>query len=408
MKKRLLANYPALQNRNFRLFFFGQLVSFTGTWIQGAAQGWLVFQLTHSAFAVGFTGFMLLAPTMCLAPFGGVVVDRFRTRAVLYCTTTLGMLQAFVFAALVATGHVTPALINALAFALGLINALDAPARHTCIPEIVEADILPSALAMQSTLVNLGLIMGSSAAGFLVAYVGMAATFFVNGISFLPVLITLALMDGAVLRKKRNGGSFSAGARYAAGNERVRLLLGLIGFSMALGYPYRTMLPAIAREVLHVGPEKFGFLMAAPGVGSILGALIVSRASKRLPIRRFVIASILALGATLVAFSFTRSFALAAAIVPFAGAALTVNNSTLRSALRSLVQGEMPEMLGRVTGFDVMMFFGGSAVGNFLVGWAAEGIGVMPAIGACGLVLIILGKSISSRKGALTPIIERA
>jgi len=390
----LLRTYPALQDRNLRLFFLGWVISSAGTFLQGAAQGWLVYQMTHSALAVGITGGLLMVPTMLLAPFGGVIIDKFNTRRVLYVTQLLGMAQAFTLGALVVTGHASLAAINLLALALGVINGLDAPARHTWITELANEDILRSATALNSLIVNVGLALGPSVGGFLVEKVGMGGAFFVNGLSFVAVIATLFFMRVDHLPGKRNGksfGMFLPGVRYAASDPGIRFLLCLSGTAIFLGLPYRTIIPAVAKEVFHLGPTGYGWLYAAPGFGAIIGATIASRYSGRRSVKLFIIGGIFVTGASLIVFSMMNTFYWGMLALVFSGAGVVGASTTIRTTLREIVKRKMPAMLGRVTGIDVALFFGGVAFGNFAIGGLSKWFGVQAAITCSGVALLLLG-----------------
>ena len=201
----LLKTYPAFRSRDFCLYFFGQGISFVGTWMQVVAQGWLMYQLTGSAFAVGMVNFLGVIPVVAIAPFGGTIVDRTSTRFVLLITSLLGITQAGLFYGLFATGHLSPTGVCLMAFAWGVINGFDTPARYVCIVEVVRLDILSSAKALNGMLVSLGFILGPSIAGMVIASKGVGATFFWNMLSFVPILVLIFVMKLKPREKRMRG-----------------------------------------------------------------------------------------------------------------------------------------------------------------------------------------------------------
>jgi predicted MFS family arabinose efflux permease len=399
MRSRILRTYPALENRDFRIFFIGQVISFGGTWLQNAAQLWLVFLVTHSAFAVGMTGFLLFVPTMVIAPFGGVIVDKIGTRKVLYVTQVLAIIQSVLFGIVILTGHATLPVINVLVFSLGLINAFDATGRHTLTMQIVGKELIPSAMALGETLMSVGVILGSSAAGILIATIGIASTFFVNAATFVPVIVSLHLIsqpdEVPERRSERSLKMFSSGISYIVSDRKIRSLLALVGITIFFGFPYRTLMPVIAREIFRVGSVGFGWLCAAPGIGAFMGAMIFSRNVKRWPLTRFILFGYALMAIALIALSLTSNFAIGMMEIALAGAGLTFATAALPSLLRQLAN---KQMLGRVVGIDVAIFYGGLALGNFTVGWLAERSGLTHAIASSGLIILVLGLSLFSSR----------
>lgn len=274
---RFLNVYPAFENRSFRLLFWTQCISFAGSWLQTVAQGWLVFQMTHSAFLVGFVAFLVIIPTVFFAPIGGTIADRFSIRTILTWTTWLGVLQAATFGALFMSGHLSLNMIYALSFAWGTLNGFDSPARYAGVTKMVKGELVASAMALNSILVNIGFMVGPAIAGILIAKTGIGTTFFVNAASFLPIAAALPQLDFGVRPvwgREAPFRPFAAtieGMRYASSHAAIGLLLAILGMVAIFGIAYRAMLPVVASEVLHICPEGFGWLSAAPGVGALVG-----------------------------------------------------------------------------------------------------------------------------------------
>ncbi len=293
------------------------------------------------------------------------------------------------------TEHTSIAVINALVLALGIINALDAPARHMLVAKVVGRELIPSAMALGETLMSVGVMLGSSAAGILIATIGIAPTFFVNAATFLAVIISLYLMDGQPtgVQEKRNQNPFrmfSSGVRYIIAERNIRSLLLLVGVTIFFGFPYRTLMPTIAKDIFGVGSIGFGWLSAAPGVGAFVGAMIFSRNTqnkKRLPLSRFIFLGYLLMGISLVTLSITSNFAVGMMEIALAATGLTFATAALPSILRRIAD---EKMLGRVISVDVAIFWGGLAMGNFIVGWFAQHLGLALTINGSGLVFLML------------------
>lgn len=378
------------KNRSFRLYFCGQLISFTGTWLQQVAQGWLVWELTHSKLLLGVIGALTVIPTVFLAPVGGLIADKFKTKTVIQCTQWFGMGQALIFWALVSSNHITPFLIICLALVWGLVNAADAAARQTYITEIVGRENIAPAMALNELLVSFGFIVGPSIAGILIATFNVGIAFLVNAVSFIPMIIALSFIRYEEKREKSTAPvlkMFEEGARYTFTHKDIRRLILLVGTTVAFGFPIRTVLPAIAREILHEGPVLFGWLSACPGIGTLVGGLLVLKFSKRDNLPVFIILGNIITGVALMWFSATRYAPFEMLLLVFSGMGLTLSISSIPAMLRGLAE---QRMLGRVIGFDVAMFFGGITVGNFAIGYAAEHIGLLPAIGYSGMFLFFL------------------
>ena len=272
--------FAALKHRNFRLFFVGQLVSLIGTWMQSTAQGWLVYQLTGSKVLLGTVAAVGTLPMLLLSLWGGSVADRHSKRTVVLYTQTGMMLTAFVFAALVGSGHIQIWEILVLAALGGVAMAFDMPARQAFMVEMTSHEDLMNAISLNSSIVNGARVVGPAVAGFLMARVGMAWCFLLNGVSFIAVIVGLLMMRLPKFvppqRLHSTGRHILEGFRYVAGHRRVRILMMLFAVVGVFGWSYAVLLPAYATDILHVGEGGYGILLSANGCGALLGALTVA------------------------------------------------------------------------------------------------------------------------------------
>src|SRR4051794_31112392 len=271
----------ALRHRNYRLFFSGQTVSLVGTWITRIATSWLVYRLTGSVFLLGVVGFFGQIPTLVLAPFAGVWIDRWNRHRILVVTQVLSMLQSVALAALTFAGIITVTDILLLQVAQGIINAFDTPARQAFVVEMVEdrAD-LPNAIALNSSMVNASRIIGPSVGGVLIAAFGEGWCFALDAISYIAVLVSLLAMRVDERKLPQRGtrviSELMAGVRYVGRFPPTREALLLLALVATMGMPYMVLMPAIASEVLHGGPHTLGYLMTASGVGALAGAFYLA------------------------------------------------------------------------------------------------------------------------------------
>jgi predicted MFS family arabinose efflux permease len=277
---RRIDTFRALQHRNFRLYLFGQLVSLAGTWMQIVAQGWLVYELSGSEAMLGLVGFASAIPALLVTPWAGVVVDQVRKRDVIVATQTSAMLLAFVLAALTFTGAVEVWHIIIMSMLLGVINAFDGPARQSFVVEMVGSQDLPNAIALNSMTFNAARVVGPAFGGILLATVGSAWCFTLNGLSFLAVIVSLLMMQITSARATSDRRSpwqqLKSGLHYVAGQPELKgLLLLSLSFS-TFGIAYSTVLPSFVDRILSGGAAGFGMLTAASGIGAVTGAFLVA------------------------------------------------------------------------------------------------------------------------------------
>jgi MFS family permease len=380
----------ALRSRNYRLFFGGQSVSMIGTWITRIATSWLVYRLTDSALLLGLVGFAGQVPTLLLAPFAGVIVDRSDRHRLLVWTQVLSAAQSLALGVLALSGHITVAWVLVLQIMQGLINAFDTPARQAFVVQMVEdrAD-LPNAIALNSTLVNGSRIIGPSIGGLIIAAVGEGWCFMIDAVSYIAVIGSLLAMDVAHVRPAPTTTSLldelRDGYRYVSGFPPVRMALVLLAIVSAMGMPYTVLMPVMASQVFHGGAHTLGFLMTASGLGAVGGALYLASRKSVVGLGRVMMIATLAFGAGLVAFGFTRSQWLAMLVLPFVGAGFMVEMASTNTILQTITE---ERLRGRVMAFYAMAFFGSAPIGSLLAGVAADRIGA-PATNVAGGVACV-------------------
>lgn len=368
--------FAALQYPNYRLWFLGQLVSVVGTWMQITAQGFLVFELTRSTTYLGFVGFAAGIPSWLFMLFGGVIADRMSRRNLLVITQTALMVLAFVLAALAFTGLVRPWHVVLLALAVGTANAFDAPARQAFVFELVDREAVTNAIALNSSLFNLGSVVGPAVAGLAYAAVGAAWCFTLNGASFLAVIAALLLMRlparDVAAHSRSALSELKAGVRYTLGDPFLRLLIAVPAVTALFGTVYGTLLPAWAVEVLGGDATTNGLLQSARGAGSLAGALMVAALGPALQRGRLLTIGTFLYPVILLVFAVVRPLPLAWAAL----AGIGWSHLVLFNMANTLVQTHVSdEFRGRVMGIYTLSFFGGMPLGALWGGAVADWIG---------------------------------
>lgn len=380
----------ALEHRNYRLFFFGQLVSLVGTWMQSVAQSWLVYRLTGSATLLGIVGFATQAPTFLFASVGGVVADRWPRRRILVVTQVTSAAVAALLAALTLGGIVTVPLLLGCAVLLGIVNGFDIPARQAFVIELVGREDLISAIALNSSAFNAARVLGPAVAGVLVAAVGEGWCFLANAVSFLAVIAGLLAMRLAPVATPSGHvsplRSLAEGFRFAAGSRPVRAILLLLGLVSFTGMPYVVLMPIFADRILHGGASGLGLLMGASGVGALAGALLLASREGVSGLGRWVALAAGGFGLSLIAFTASESFWLSAALLVPVGFCLM----SQMAASNTLVQTMVPDAFrGRVMALYAMMFMGMAPFGALAAGALADRIGARWVVAAGGILSLV-------------------
>src|SRR6266566_679969 len=298
----------ALRHRNYRLYFAGQGISLVRTWLTQVATSWLVYRLTHSTLLLGLVAFAGQIPLFILAPFTGVLVDRWNRHRILIITQTIAMLQSLALAYLALRHIITVNQIIALSVLQGIVNSLDMPARQAFLVEIIEnRQDLPNAIALNSSMVNGARLIGPSIAGVLIAAVGEGMCFLIDGISYIAVVIALLAMriDHSKVKRITTGAwaEFKRGITYAFGFAPIRALLLLAAFVSLTGISYSILMPVFATQILHGGPRLLGFLTAASGIGALLGALYLASRRTVVGLGTVIVFSAITFGISLIIFA---------------------------------------------------------------------------------------------------------
>ena len=391
--------FRSLRYRNYRLFFSGQSLSLIGTWIQRIALPWLVYRLTGSAFLLGVVGFAGQIPTFLLAPFTGVLTDRWNRYHILIITQILAMIQAFALALLFFTESVEVWHILVLSIFMGFINAFDMPARQAFVVEMVEKrEDLGNAIALNSLMVNSARMLGPTVAGILIAATNEGICFLINGSSYLFVIISLLMMKVTPrkieIQEKKVFQELKEGFSYAFGSAPIRAIILLLGLVSLVGMPYSMLMPVFAKEILHGGSHTFGFLMGASGIGALLGAFYLASRKSVLGLGKIIPLSAAVFGFGLIAFSFSRFFMLSLALMFIAGTGLIMQMTSSNAIIQTIVDDDKR---GRVMSFYMMAFVGTAPLGSLLAGALASSIGA-PNTLLIGGVLCILGAVAFARK----------
>lgn len=383
----------ALRNRNYRLFFGGQGVSLVGTWMQRVALSWLVYHLTGSARWLGAVDFAGQIPILLLAPFTGVLADRWDRRRVLIQTQSLALLQAALLAILTLTGLIQPWHVLGLSFFIGLVNAFDMPVRQSFLIQMVEdpAD-LGNAIALNSFLVNAARLIGPSIGGLLIILIGEGYCFLLNALSFVGVIVAYLLMRVRPCANRSAAGPLLQGLweglRYSFGFPPIRSILLLIMLGSLVAMPYTTLLPIFARDILYGGPRTLGGLMSAFGIGALLGTFFLASRENVRGLDRIIAVGAGVFGTALVLFSFSRVFWLSFGLMIFAGLGMMLQLATSNTILQTLVE---EDKRGRVMSLYAMAFFGLTPLGSLWAGAVAQSSIGAPWTLMIGGVCLLLG-----------------
>jgi len=367
--------FRALRHRNFRLFIGGQIISLVGTWMQNAAQSWLVYRLTHSELLLGTTWFCSQIAVFALGPLGGLAADRFSRQKIVIVTQALSLLQAFALAALTMTGRVQVWHVLALSGLLGVINAFDMPARQALVIEMTSRDDLLNAISLNSAVFNAARVVGPAVAGLLVAAIGEGLCFLVNGFSFLAVIACLVSMRLPRFERKRHPSVWAhlaGGFRYAAGNSAVRRLLAVMGAATLAGMPGLVLMPFFADDIFHRGSKGYGVLMSAMGIGAVIGTLVLARRTRAHGLTRVMVVSGLTTSATYFAFAFSESYYLSLAIMPVIGYSVMRQMASCNTTIQTIIP---EEYRGRIMALYAMTVVGLGPFGSLAAGALAHQVG---------------------------------
>jgi MFS family permease len=378
----------ALRHRNFQLFFGGQLISLTGTWMQSVAQAWLVYSMTKSALLLGSVGFASQIPVFLFAPFGGITADRVNRQRLVIATQICSMILAGILAFLTLSGRIQVWHIFVLAGLLGVVNAFDIPGRQSFLIDMVGKEDLMNAIALNSSMFNGARVIGPAVAGILVARIGEGWCFAANSVSYIAVLIGLLLMKVRSVPRISNRSPMEdivEGFRWVNRTKIIRSLLFLIGLVSLVGMPYTVLMPVFADKILHGGARGLGILMGATGVGALFGALTLAAKTGIKGLGRWVTITCATLGISLFLFSFSTSFWLSAALLLPCGYSMMLQ----MACSNTLIQTIVPDHLrGRVMSLYSMMFMGMAPFGAFFGGALASRIGAPMTVAVGGIACV--------------------
>ena len=379
--------FSSLRIRNYRLYFLGQIISTSGTFMQSIAQDWLVLKLTNSGTALGIVTALQYVPILFIAPYGGVIADRFQKRKILYLTQSIAGLLALILGTLVATNVIRLWMVYILAFCLGLTNSIDNPARQSFVVELVGEDELKNAVTLYSTLVNLARIIGPGIAGVLITTVGLAPCFIINGFSYAAVVIMLYKIQANALRisppAARSKSQVREGFRYVLSNPVLRTTLLMIVLIGTLTFEFQVSLPLIARFTFNGDARVYASLSMALGIGAVVGGLMIAGQKEVSPER--MVKNSLWFGLVILAAAFMPSLLLVALTLVLVG----VFSISFTSLGNSLLQLEStPQMRGRVMSFWALGFLGSTTFGGPIVGWIGEYAGPRWALAIGGMAAV--------------------
>ncbi len=381
--------FAALAIPNYRRYISGQSISLIGTWMQMAAQSWLVLTITGSATTLGLIVALQTLPVLLLGPYGGVIADRVDKRRLMVLLQAAMGVQALVLGVLTVTGAVRLWEIGALAALLGLNNAFENPARQSFMLEMVGAEHLRNAVSLNSVLVNVARVIGPAVAGVLIATVGEGVCFLVNAASFVAVVASLGMLDRTALSPSppsgRHPGQLREGLSYIRRTPELAVPLLMMALAGALAYEFQVTLPVMARQALHAGATGYGFMTAAMGVGAVIGGLFVA-AKGRTGVAALVLASS-GFGVVLLFASVAPSLPVEIVALALAGGASISFMSTGNSTLQLTAA---PEMRGRVMSLWFVAFQGSTPIGAPIVGWAMAAAGARAGLGLGGVTCLLV------------------
>jgi MFS family permease len=383
--------FSSLKVRNYRLYFTGQAISQSGTWIQTIAQTWLVLQLTHSGTDIGLLTAVQFLPILLLAPFGGVIADRFSKRKILYFTQFSALLLALILAVLVGTHEVQVWMVFVLAACLGLVNVVDSPTRQSFVIEMVGIDEVRNAVTLNSIEVNMARVIGPAIAGVLIADVGLAWCFLINSVSYIAVLTCLYLMDSTALNSvQRNAqkmrGQLKEGFQYVKHTPVLRNVLLMMALIGTFSYEFQVVLPLFASRTFHGDASAYALLTAAMGLGSVIGGLIT--ASRRQHTRFSLVVAATVFGIFMLLTAVAGEIDIAALLLVGVG----IGSISFTSMANSTLQLESaPEMRGRVMSLWTLTFLGSTPIGGPIIGLISDRSSPRFGLLTGGIVAVIVG-----------------
>jgi MFS family permease len=410
---RLTQLFSALESRNYRLFFAGQIISLIGTWMTQTASLWLVYHLSSSAFLLGVVGFASQIPIFFLAPFAGVWVDRLDRHRLMVGTQVCSMLQSFALAAFALTGTIRIPHLILLSLVQGVINAVDMPTRQALVVEFVERkEHLGNAIALNSSMFNLARLVGPALAGFIIAGLGPGMCYLVDGLSYGAVIAALLAMRLAARPARpvtqHPWTELRQGFHHAFGFPPIGALIVLVAAISAIGFPYTVLTPIFARDVFFGDARTLGYLMSASGIGALSGALYLGTRTTIQGLGKVIAFGGAAMGVGLIGFAASRWLPLSLACLALTGMGGVLLMASSNTMVQTLVEDDKR---GRVMSIFSMAFTGTMPVGNLLVGFLAGRWGVTATLMVNGAICIVIAglffRSIPRLRAAAAPRLAR-
>lgn len=375
------AMLASLQHRNYRIFFFGQIISLTGTWMQMVAEAWLIYEITRSPLALGIMRFLHTIPVTLFTFYGGVLADRFEKRSILVVTQCFALVLSVILYLLASQGDIRVWQVGMIAFGLGVTNAFDIPARQSFVVDMVGKKDLTNAIALNSSVFNSARIIGPAIAGIILSRISVAACFLINAFSYAAVIVGYLIMRlplKANQADKRNVRTVTGEAlRWIWKHSEVRVVFILVSMMSLFGMAYIALMPVFAKDILNIGPEGFGWLLTANGIGALVGSFTLAATGNQVNRSRL---SLIGLGVFLVCmifFAWSRNALLSSSILVFAGWGMIIFFATSNTLVQSHVSDSLR---GRVMGIYSFCFIGLSPFGNFISGALAKWLHAPTAI----------------------------
>lgn len=382
--------FSSLKIRNYRLYFIGQAVSLSGTWMQTIGQAWLVLDLTHSGTALGLVTAVQFLPILLFAPLGGVIADRFPKRTILFFTQAILGLLALILGILVATNLVQLWMVYLLAVCLGFLNSIDNPTRQTFVLEMVGKKDFSNAVTLNSSEINMARVIGPVIAGSLITVVGLSSCFIINGFSYVAVIIALILMRPGELYSGRMAtkvkGQLLEGFRYVKSNPVLRNTLIMMTIIGMLSYEFQVILPLVAQFTFHGNAATYSFLTAAMGIGSVVGGLFMAKRKKTDP--QMLVKAAFLFGLVILLTAVAPSFPVMLLLLILVGV-FSINMTILGNVTLQLESAS--EMRGRVMSLWTVAMLGSTPIGGPIIGWIGQNIGPRIGLGVGGAAALLAG-----------------
>jgi len=387
--------FRALRNKNYRLFFYGQSLSLLGTWIQQVALSWLIYSVTNSPFLLGFVMFAGQLPTFFIAPFAGVLADKYDKHKIIIITQVVSMLQAILLAIFVMTDHINVSVLIILNILLGIANSFDIPTRQSFVIQMIDnKEDLPNAIALNSAIVNGSRLIGPAIAGILVASLGEGICFLINAISFVFVIISLLLMKIEKEEKKVENQNVSIlkqlkeGYKYSFGFLPIKSVILLLAAVSLFGNLYLVLLPVFAKDILSGNATTLGYLNSAVGIGALSAALYLASRKSTLGLGKIIATTTFIFAFSLILFSFSKSITLSLIILLFCGYGMMIQTAGSNTILQTLSNDDMR---GRVMSFYTVAFRGMAPFGSLMAGAMADSFGAPATVLISGIVCLVVG-----------------